>query len=166
MTIVESRLLCMEIRSGLGWFRAILLEIADDVAQELDHPLALRARRRAPLVAAGAPVRDLELETGERGRVIVGVELAHVLVRQDVPVVFGVDRHSGSFRRTAGTPLGHRIADLPQVWRDFPFFPFALVVVPLVAAPDLHPGVALALMFLERIVGNGGIAARTPSRSR
>src|SRR5207244_4480373 len=56
------------------------------------------------------------------------------------------------FGRPAGAPLGHRVADLPEIRRDLRLLPFALVVIPFVAAADLHAGVLPAFEFLELVV--------------
>ena len=64
-------------------------------------------------------------------------------------MVLGADRDSRSFRCASGTSFRHRIADLPQVWRDFCFFPLAWIVVPLVTAANLHAGIALTFVLLE-----------------
>jgi hypothetical protein len=74
---------------------------------------------------------------------------------EDVPVVLGADGHTGALGRTARAALGNGVADLPQVGRDLLFLPPARIVVPRMGAADLHAGVALALVFLELVVGNG-----------
>src|SRR5204863_6259899 len=94
---------------------ALLLEVGDDILQERDHALALGLRRRAPLLAARALVRDLELESGHRSGVVVCALLRGVLMCEDVPVILRANRHAGSFGSASGTPLGHRVPDLPQV---------------------------------------------------
>ena len=96
---------------------------------------------------------ELVLEAGHRGRVGVLVELAHVLMGEDVPVVFRADRDAGSRRGVARAALGHRVAELPAVGRDLHFLPLPLVVVPLVPAADLHAGIALAFEGLVLVVG-------------
>src|SRR6185503_2672212 len=88
-----------------------------------------------------------------------GVQLAHILVREDVPVIFGAERHAGALRRAPDAPLVDGIADLPEIGRDLGFLPLALVVVPLVAAADPHARVLLALVLLEAVIGVRGIAA-------
>src|SRR5438132_1595093 len=76
-------------------------------------------------------------------------------MREDVPMVLGTKRDAGSFRSASGTPLGYRIADLPQVGSDFRFLPLALVVIPLVTSADLHARIAPSLVLLELVVRNG-----------
>src|SRR5256885_6220723 len=110
------------------------LEILDHVAKEGDHSLPLRMRRGAPFVSARFLVRDLELQSRQRGRVVVRVQFAHVLVRQHVPVVRRADGNARAFRSSAGAAFGDRVADLPKIGSDLLFLPLALVVVPLVTA--------------------------------
>src|SRR5690349_4025606 len=144
---------------GARFFTTVLLlEVREHASQEHDHALALRPRRCAPLAAARALVRDFELEARERRRVVVRGLFRGVLMREDVPVILGADGHAGSFRSAPGAPLGHGVADLPQVGRDLLFLPLAPVVIPLVTSADLHPRITLALVLLEFVVGNGEIA--------
>src|SRR5205814_7220692 len=90
--------------------------------------------------------------------VVVRVQLAHVLMCQHVPVVLRVDGNARPLGSSAGPPFGDRVADLPEIGGDLLFLPFALVVIPLVAAADLHAGVPAALVRLELVIGNGRVA--------
>src|SRR5213078_3930582 len=100
-----------------NWALAIvlLLEVGENTSQKHHHALALGPWCSAPLLTARALVRDFELETGQGRRVVVRGLFSGVLMREDVPVVFGTHWYAGSFRSTSGASLGHRIADLPQV---------------------------------------------------
>src|SRR5207249_7257863 len=51
----------------------------------------------------------------------------------------------------------HRVREFPFVRCDLLFFPFTLIVVPLVASADLHARVPLSLEFLEIVIGRGQI---------
>ena len=96
---VAARRLCPSVLRGNAFLAVVLLlEIGDDAFQERDHALALRLRRGAPLLTAGALVRDLELEPGHRGRVVVGTSFRGVLMREHIPVVLSPNRNAGSFR--------------------------------------------------------------------
>src|SRR5207302_11065550 len=98
------------------------------------------------LCGAGALVRDLELQSSHRRRIIVRVDLSSILMGEDIPVVFSAHGNAGSFRGVSGAPLGHVERDLPEIGRDLLLFPLALVVTPLVAPADLHAGIPLALV--------------------
>src|SRR5437899_867510 len=58
-----------------------------------------------------------------------------------------------ALRRPPLPSLDDRVLELPFVRGDLLLGPIARVVAPLVAAADLHAGVALALVFLELVVG-------------
>src|SRR6202012_1086306 len=75
-----------------------------------------------------------------------------MLVRQDVPLVLGANRHTRIFRRMADTPLGHRVGYFPQVGGDLGFLPVAFVIMPVVAAADLHAGVLLTAEFFITVI--------------
>src|SRR6266545_454224 len=133
-------------RDDIAFAVVLLLEVGDNRLQEDDHPFALRLRRRAPLIAAGALVRDLEFEAGQRGGVVIRARFGDILMRDNIPVVLGANRHARSFWRASRASLGYRVADLPQVGSDLRFLPFAPVVIPLVTSPDLHAGISLSLV--------------------
>src|SRR4029079_15966362 len=80
------------------------------------------------------------------------------LAGQDVPAVGGPDRRPGSLRRLAGAALHHRVLELPAVRRDLLLHPVAGVVLPLVAPPDLHAAVLLALELLQLVVRASALA--------
>src|SRR5436190_18010080 len=86
-------------------------------------------------------------------------------MRENVPVVLGIDPNGGSFRSTSGTPLVHGIGDLPQVWCDFRLLPLSPVVIPLVTSADFHPRIALALVLFELVVRDAELALWLACRS-
>ena len=97
-------------------------------------------------------MRELVLETLHLRRVAVGVELGDDLISEDVPAVRGAHRSSRAFRRPPFPPLDDRVLEFPLVRRDLLLRPLAGVVLPFMAAADLHAGVALALILFELVV--------------
>src|SRR2546423_1762282 len=78
--------------------------------------------------------------------------------RHGVPVVLRVDGNARPFGSSASPPFGHRVADLPEIGGDLLFLPFALVVIPLVTAADLHAGIPASLVALELVIRDGHVA--------
>ena len=103
------------VRDDIACAVDLLLEVGDNTLQERDHALAPGLRRGAPLLAARALVRDLELQSGQGCSVVVRALFSSVLMCEDVPTVLRANRNAGSFRSASGTALGHGISDLPQV---------------------------------------------------
>ena len=57
---------------------------------------------RAPFVFVCALVSQLIFESGHDRRIVVGIELFHVLMCSDIPVIFGANRNTRTFRGLAG----------------------------------------------------------------
>ena len=72
----------------------LLLEVGNNVLQKHDHALALCLRRGAPLLAARAFVRNLELEASQRGCIVIRRSFGGILMCEHIPVVLGADRHT------------------------------------------------------------------------
>src|ERR1044072_910485 len=62
----------------------VVFAVFDHILQELDDAPSLCLLRRAPLAALRLLVRDLELQSRHRRRVVVRIELSRVLMRQYV----------------------------------------------------------------------------------
>src|SRR5438477_1130877 len=115
--------------------------------------LALGLRARAPLIAARALVSQFEFHARERRRILVGVQLGDVLVREDVPVITGAEGDTRPFGYLSHPVLVDRVMNLPFVGCQLRFLPFAGVVEPLMAPSDPHPRVTSTFELLEGVVG-------------
>src|SRR5688500_14097035 len=114
--------------------------------------LALGLLARAPFLLVRAFMRKLVFQPCHGGGVVVRIEFACSLMREDIPVIFRAHGYAGSFRRFSFAAFGHGIGEFPLLRRDFFLLPLALVVIPFMAAADLHAGVLLAFKFFVLIV--------------
>lgn len=120
--------------------------------------LSLRPFAGAPGFPSSTFVRELVLEASHGSAVSILVKLPYVLMRENVPVVFGADRNTRARWRMASTPFRYSIGEFPPVRSNFflvllaPFF-----VIPLVPAADPHPGVFFSLEDFKLIVRLGYI---------
>src|SRR2546426_6316227 len=126
--------------------------------EDVDELLGLRGLLRifrAPFPPVRPFVGELVLDPRHERRVAVRIDLPHALVRQEVPVILGPDRDSGS-RWRAPLPLFDRAeGEVPAVRRDFRLFPEAVRIEPRVLPADGHPRIRLAFEFLDVVVGHG-----------
>src|SRR2546422_5301964 len=126
--------------------------------EDVDELLGLRGLLRifrAPLPPVRPFVSDLVLDPRHERRVAVRVDLPHALVRQDVPMVLGSNRDSGS-RGRAPLPVLDRVeGEVPAIRRDFRLFPEAVRIEPRVLSTDGHPRIRLAFEFFDVVVGHG-----------
>src|SRR5467141_759505 len=138
--------------------RGRFTEAGQGSLEDVDELLRLRRLLRifrAPFSPVRPFVGELVLDSRHERRVAVRVDFPHALVRQDVPMILGPDRDSGS-RRRAPLPLFDRVeGEVPAVRRDFRLFPEAVRIEPRVLAADGHPRIRLALEFLDVVVGHG-----------
>src|SRR5207248_10750562 len=91
------------------------------------------------------------------------------LIGKNIPAIRSTYRRTRALRRPPLPALDDRVLELPLVRRDLLLGPLAGVVLPFVAAADLHAGVALALVLLELVVGSchaGKLGTKPPDRHR
>src|SRR5262245_55668176 len=117
----------------------------------------LRLFASAPGFFSSAFVCELVLESGHGGRISIRVKLPYVLVRENVPVIFGSDRNAGARRGMARPPFRHSIAEFPPLRRNLFLVALALFVVPLVPSADLHAGIFSTRKDFKFIVRLGQI---------
>src|SRR3954471_9632145 len=98
-------------------------------------------------------MRQLEFQTGHRCRIIVGIELGHILMRKYIPVVCCSHRDAGSLWRLAGSSFRNGVRDLPEIRRDLGLLPFAFVIIPFMAASDAHPCILGTVETFKSVVG-------------
>src|SRR4051812_17691450 len=84
-----------------------------------------------------------------------------MLVRQDVPLIFGTYRNPRIFGCMTSPSFGNSIGDFPKIRCYLGFLPVAFIVMPVVAAPYLHTGILLSVKFFIMVVAGGKIFFRT-----
>src|ERR1051325_4431934 len=132
-----------------GFLRA---QVIDHLLENLDELSSLRLIAGAPGILAGALVCELIFESGQGRGGGVGVELTYVLMRENIPVVFGSDRNAGALRSMPRAPFVHSVAEFPSIRRNLFLLPLTLIVVPFVSATDFHAGVFFPLEDFELVV--------------